>query len=186
MAQYIAFLRAINVGGHVVKMDKLRDLLTNLGLSRVETFIASGNVLFESRSANTKALEKKIAAHLEAALGYPVATFVRSFAEVAAIGAHQPFDKANLKTAHTVSVGFLTEPLTASAVEGVMALKSETDDFHVHGREVYWLTRVSQAISKMNNTVFEKRVKVQTTFRSTTTVGKLAALVCSKPGTSSK
>jgi uncharacterized protein (DUF1697 family) len=180
MPRYIAFLRAINVGGHVVKMDKLRDLFTSLGLSRVETFIASGNVLFESRSANTQALEKKIARHLEAALGYSVATFIRTFEEVAAIGAYQPFGEENLKTAHTVSVGFLADPPSPASVEAVMALKSETDDFHIHGREVYWLTRVSQAVSKMNNVAFEKRVKVQTTFRSTTTAGKLAALVRSK------
>ena len=43
MTRYIAFLRAINVGGHTVKMDQLRALFEELGLSNVETFIASGN-----------------------------------------------------------------------------------------------------------------------------------------------
>ena len=48
-ARLVAFLRAINVGGHNVKMDRLRELFEALGLSNVETFIASGNVIFDSR-----------------------------------------------------------------------------------------------------------------------------------------
>ena len=47
MPRRIAFLRAINVGGHVVKMDHLRKLLTSFGLENVETVIASGNVVFD-------------------------------------------------------------------------------------------------------------------------------------------
>ena len=44
MPKHFAFLRAINVGGHTVKMDHLRDIFESLGFSNVETFIASGNV----------------------------------------------------------------------------------------------------------------------------------------------
>jgi len=47
-ARYVALLRAINVGGHVVKMDVLRKHFTKLGFTNVETFIASGNVLFDA------------------------------------------------------------------------------------------------------------------------------------------
>jgi uncharacterized protein (DUF1697 family) len=70
MPKYVAFLRAINVGGHTVKMDYLRHLFETLGLSNVETFIASGNVIFDSPSRNTKTLEKKIERHLLEKLGY--------------------------------------------------------------------------------------------------------------------
>ena len=53
MPRYIAFLRAINVGGHnTVKMDFLRQLFESLGFSNVETFIASGNIVFETTSKN--------------------------------------------------------------------------------------------------------------------------------------
>ena len=57
--RYVAFLRAINVGGHVVKMDRLRNLFEALGFSGVRTFIASGNVLFDSAARNTGALESR-------------------------------------------------------------------------------------------------------------------------------
>ena len=52
--RFIAFLRALNVGGHVVKMDALKRHFERLGFADVETFIASGNVVF---SARLKALE---------------------------------------------------------------------------------------------------------------------------------
>src|SRR6185369_8391120 len=63
MPKYVAFLRAINVGGHVVKMDQLRALFEALGFANVETFIASGNVIFDSKSKNVAALERKIDRH---------------------------------------------------------------------------------------------------------------------------
>ena len=43
---YVALLRGINVGGRNVKMDRLREIFESLGFSNVETFIASGNVIF--------------------------------------------------------------------------------------------------------------------------------------------
>ena len=72
MTQYFAFLRAINVGGRVVKMDRLRQIFESLGFSGVETFIASGNVVFETSSNNVKTLERKIENALREALGYEV------------------------------------------------------------------------------------------------------------------
>lgn len=78
MFRFIAFLRAINVGrGRTVKMRSLRQVFESLGLSKVTTFIASGNVVFETRTKKTKMLERKIEGALKDALGYEVHTFVR-------------------------------------------------------------------------------------------------------------
>ena len=107
MPRYIAFLRAINVGGHTVKMDVLRQQFEALGFANVETFIASGNVIFETTAKNTRTLEKKIEQQLRAALGYEVATFIRTEAELAAIAQYQPFTTALLKTAQALNVAFL-------------------------------------------------------------------------------
>ena len=63
--RYVAFLRAINVGGHTVKMDALRAHLAALGFADVQTFIASGNVLFTA-PGDPAALEAQIEAHLAA------------------------------------------------------------------------------------------------------------------------
>src|SRR2546423_13547575 len=90
----IAFLRAINVGGHTVKMEELRRLFEALGLASVETFIASGNVIFEAPGEKMQALEKRIERHLRESLGYEVATFIRSASELTEIAGYQPFTDA--------------------------------------------------------------------------------------------
>jgi uncharacterized protein (DUF1697 family) len=68
MTRYIAFLRAINVGGHNVKMDYLRELFESLGYVNVQTFIASGNVIFDSPTEDARTLEKEIEDHLSSTL----------------------------------------------------------------------------------------------------------------------
>src|SRR5258705_10757420 len=92
MPKYVAFLRAINVGGHTVKMDHLRSLFEAMGFANVETFIASGNAIFDSKIRNMKALEGKIEKALAAKLGYEVKTFIRSVTELAEVSRYKPFD----------------------------------------------------------------------------------------------
>jgi uncharacterized protein (DUF1697 family) len=111
MHHYIAFLRGINLGKRRIKMDDLRVLFEQMKFTGVETFIASGNVIFASKSGDTGKLENKIQVHLKKSLGYEVDTFVRSRAEVAAIAAHRPFIAADLDHPnHTVHAGFFSEP----------------------------------------------------------------------------
>lgn len=171
----VAFLRAINVGGHVVTMEALRRHFAGLGFQNVETFIASGNVIFSARSAGGAALEKKIETRLHKVLGYEVKTFVRTDAEVAAIARHEPFTPAQLKTAMSLNVGFLAAPLAAAGRKALRSLESDLDDFQLHEREVYWLSRVRQGDSKMSNIVFERTVGARVTFRGVKTVAKLVA-----------
>jgi len=170
-----AFLRAINVGGHTVTMAKLRELFEDLGFDGVETFIASGNVIFDAGAKGTAALEKKIEAHLEDALGYEVKTFIRSGPELVALAAHKAFPDARVSAARAYCVGFLSQPLDAAAKTALDGLKTAIDDFHVNGREVYWLCKVGQSDSKFSNVVFEKATKARVTFRGANTVSKLAA-----------
>ena len=84
MTTYVAFLRAVNAGGtRVMEMDKLRKTFDWFGLANVQTFIQSGNVIFESRAPPT--LEARIEKGLEKALGYKIAVFVRSMEEIGQI-----------------------------------------------------------------------------------------------------
>ena len=68
MPRYVAFLRALNFGGHTIRMERLRDVFTAAGFAGVETFIASGNVIFDSGSTNIGALERKIEMALQSEL----------------------------------------------------------------------------------------------------------------------
>ncbi len=171
----IAFLRAINVGGHTVTMAQLKQEFAALGLKDVETFIASGNVTFTSRATDLPALEKKIEARLRKSFGYDVATFIRTDAEVAAVATYQAFKAAHVKAARSCNVGFTNAPLDPAAARALIALRSAVDDFHTSGREVYWLCTVGQGDSKFSNANLEKALKIRSTFRSINTVVRLAA-----------
>jgi len=175
MPRYVAFLRAINVGGHVVKMDDLRRQFERLGFKDVETFIASGNVVFTAASRDAAALERKIERALEKAFGYEVKTFVRTLAEVAEVAAHKPFADSRIRSAGAYCVGFLAAPLPPDAAKVVLALKNGEDDFHVNGREVYWICTKRQGESTFSNALLEKTLKARSTFRGFNTVQKLAA-----------
>ncbi|HST62010.1 MAG TPA: DUF1697 domain-containing protein [Longimicrobium sp.] len=172
--RYIAFLRAINVGKRLVKMDVLRTLFQEMGFAEVETFIASGNVIFTAPAQDTRALETRIEAGLKKGLGYEVETFLRTPAELDAITRYRPFgDDAD---GHTMYVNFVYEPLAKDAAERLEALRTEVDEFHVHGREFYWLARKKISESLVTGPQITKAIgKLPSTNRNITTVQKLAA-----------
>jgi uncharacterized protein (DUF1697 family) len=176
MPKYVAFLRAINVGGHVVKMDRLRDLFLKMGLTNVETFIASGNVIFEANVRNAQTLERKIEKQLEAELGYPVTTFIRSVTELKDVAALEPF-------AHTPSngepgtlfIGFLGADPDGPAKKKLLACSSDVDLFQLHGRELYWLCRIKSNESKFSGTLLERTLGMRTTIRNSNTIRRIVA-----------
>jgi uncharacterized protein (DUF1697 family) len=176
MPRYIAFLRAINVGGHnTVKMDFLRQLFDSLGFSNVETFIASGNIVFETTSSNAQALAREIEKSLREALGYEVATFIRTAAELATVANYKPFSRSDLEGAAALNIAFLADGLDDKSSQKLMALRTDIDDFHVHGREIYWLCRKKQSGSKISNAVLEKALGRKSSLRGANTVKKMAA-----------
>lgn len=175
MARAVAFLRGINVGGHRVKMDDLRAHFGALGLKNVETFIASGNVIFDAPRAVGPAFEKKIEQHLEKVLGFGAPTAVRTLPEIAAAVRHKAFP--SVKEGDSLWVFFLRSEGDAALESAVAALASEVEDFHLHGRELYWLvhgkvSQVSRAWPKI-----EKLMKAGgATGRNITTLAKIVEL----------
>ena len=176
MPRYIALLRAINVGGHNVKMAHLRDLFESLGFSDVETFIASGNVIFDSETEDTESLERKIEDHLRGSLGYEVATFVRSASELADVSRHQPFAPSDLDAEGTsLYIAFLHAAPSVEAEQKLTTYRTEVDDFRVHGRKVYWMCRKKISESSFSGALLEKVLRMPATMRNATTVKRLAA-----------
>jgi uncharacterized protein (DUF1697 family) len=175
MARYIAFLRAINVGGHIVKMDRLRRLFEDLELGNVETFIASGNVLFDSAARNASTLEARIEAHLERELGYEVATFIRTPAQLEAIGAYEPSAFARSGPSNSLYVGFLKAAPGRDVAAKVLAYQNDIDAFDFNEREIYWSCAATAGTSKFSGAVLERTIKMPATFRNITTVRRLVA-----------
>lgn len=174
--RYVAFLRAINVGGHTVKMDRLRTLFEALGFLNVETFIASGNVIFQTDQQNVVMLEEQIEAHLQKQLGYEVATFIRSTDELVNVATYQPFPAAELADEGSfLYIAFLQAAPKVDAQKKLTTFRNEVDDFHVHDREIYWLCRKKLSESSFSGALLEKTIGLPATMRNRTTVKKLAA-----------
>lgn len=179
MHHYIAFLRGINLGRRRIKMDVLRAEFEAMSFSAVETFIASGNVIFSSTTGDDRKLARRIARHLQGALGYEVDTFVRTRAEVAAVADRQPFAASDLNDpANTVHVGFFATELGAERLNGLRACRSEADEFFAAGREYYWLCRgIKSHESRIWASPEIKALRLpSSTMRALSTVRKLAEL----------
>lgn len=171
--RYVAFLRAINVGGRRVKMDTLTTLFDDLGVDEVRTFIASGNVIFSSRGA-VKTLEAAIEQQLRDCLGYEVATFVRTAAEVADLAEREPFGDRSGAEKTTLQIGFLREAPNAATRRQVRELAGEVDDLAIEGRELFWLVRGGFSDSKLAGAKVEKVVGPMT-LRNVTMLRRLVA-----------
>jgi uncharacterized protein (DUF1697 family) len=173
--RYAAFLRAVNVGGRVVKMERLRQLFEGTGFTGVSTHLASGNVLFTAGRGRASKLEEKIEKALGSALGWEVAVFLRTPAELTAVAAQSPFAAEDVATAHAVYVGFLKDPPGTEPHALLHGLRTPTDELAVHGRELWWLCRVRSADSELSGGSLEKALGLPATFRNVTTVRAVAA-----------
>jgi uncharacterized protein (DUF1697 family) len=176
--RYIALLRAVNVGGRTVKMDRLRALFEELKLRNVETFIASGNVIFET-TAGAAALETKIERHLEKSLGFAVPTLIRSSADFAAAATRAPFPShPPLTEQGALYVGFLKSPPSTDGLAKIVALGGGGSTFALFGRELYWRAEDRRAVLEIPITKFERALGCEATIRNITTVQKVAERYC--------
>ena len=173
MARHVALLRGINVGGHTVKMRELRRLFESLGFSNVESVIASGNLVFESAERGTRKLEQAIERHLARALGYEVATFLRSVPELAEVAAQKHFDLAQEPAGAVLYVIFLRSRPTVAVEQELRALDTDNDEARVGKREVYWLRRTSGKDSEMFGVKMERLLTGEATTRNMNTVRRV-------------
>ncbi len=176
MSHFVAFLRAINVGGRVVKMERLRGLFSDGGYKDVKTVIASGNVIFAADEQRTANLEREIEAFLLVALGYEVGAFVRSATELTKIALYDPFKHlAREPEVPSVYIGFLKPSPAAAARARVLSLAGNMDDFHFHDRELHWACRTKISDSAVSGAMLEKKLAMPMTLRNSNTVRKSAA-----------
>jgi uncharacterized protein (DUF1697 family) len=173
--RYVAFLRAINVGGRVVKMDELRRLFTVMGFTGVQTFIASGNVIFDSPSRSVAKLEASIEKALEKALGYKVETFIRSVTELTALAEHPLVSGAAVPEGASLYVVFLREAPSKEYARKLGEFNTSVDRFELAGREVLWIVQGNLLDSAVSGAKLEKTLSASGTMRNANTVRRLAA-----------
>lgn len=170
MTRYVAFLRAVNVGGTgKLPMAELKSMCRDAGFARIETYIASGNVVFESKAGAAKvkaALEARLLAHL----GKPVGVVVRTAAEMAAVLKANPFPKAEPKYTYAI---FLDERPPRDALDH--AVGQTVEKMSLGDREIFVHYGNGMGRSKLRIPAAKTG-----TARNMNTVAKLAELA-SKP-----
>ncbi|WP_435362138.1 DUF1697 domain-containing protein [Haloarchaeobius sp. DFWS5] len=134
---YVAFLRGVNVGAHNrMTMDDLCETFESLGLDDVQTYIQSGNVVFEAAETSTEALETDLEAAIADDFGYDVSVLVRTADELDDIVAGFPFDEPRTDTTKQYVTFLDTEPET-EAVDTLLAGQTDAEQFVVDGQTVY-------------------------------------------------
>jgi len=132
MSVFIALLRAVNVGGTgKLPMSDLSALCTKLGFKNVRTYIASGNVIFDSRLAEA-AIRRKLEAALTRVLGKPADVIVRTAAELQCVLNANPFPDAEPAK---VGVYFQSEPVNKS--KATQAKGPDGEEVRLGKREFY-------------------------------------------------
>jgi uncharacterized protein (DUF1697 family) len=179
MERYVAFLRGMNLGNRRIKNDELRAEFEELGFVDAATFRASGNVIFGTdQGGGEKAIVSRVEAGLEEALGYEVAVFLRSAAEVTAIAAQEPFE-AKLVGASKgkLQVSMLGRKPAAKARKAVLALATDEDRLAIVGRELFWLPSGGTIDSDLDLRAVDKALG-RGTMRTKGTIDQIAAKHC--------
>jgi uncharacterized protein (DUF1697 family) len=158
-------------------MDRIRGLFEDMGFSKVSTFIASGNVIFSAKSDDVASLSARIEQCLAEKLGYDVATFIRTPAELEAIAAFENGSSGSDEPATSSLYVILLQAPAADELRSTFSdLSSEMDEFRFSGREVYWLIQGKISESPLFGRVFEKAIQgVPNTTRNITTIRRLVA-----------
>ena len=163
MTRYVAFLRAVNVGGTgKLPMAELRTMCEAVGFTNVRTYIASGNVVFDSKLAEAS-VKSRLERCLEEYAGKPVGVAVRTSEELAQVLTANPFKSAAPN--RTVAI-FLDTPAPADALTHASGQREE--EMALGTREIY---------VHYNNGMADTKLKIPAartgTARNMNTVGKL-------------
>lgn len=175
MARYVAFLRAVNVGGRVVKMDELKEIFKLPGIKNIATYIQSGNVVFDAKGEK-EVMKEKIEKKLLKSLGYEVVVFLKTFDDIRDIIKQAPYTEKEIEE-QALHVIMLSGKPDAEGLKLVQDAIAPLEQIKVRGTEAYFLCpKKGFGNSKMGKVNLEKKLQVRTTARNWATMNKILAL----------
>lgn len=175
MERYIALLRGINVGGHrKIKMDSLRESFSSGGFQNVQTYIQSGNVIFDSKTVDASRLSEEIESLIKKDFGHDVPTIIRTPGEISTILNRFPFEE---KAGWKRYVSFLSgEPDTGSKKQ-IELLSTNIEMFSVKGSHLLSIVnKNTDEKPRFSNSFVETKTDLLSTTRNLGTVKSILDL----------
>lgn len=172
MARFVVFLRAINVGGHIVTKTKLHEAFTSLGYQNVSTYKQSGNIILETDAAEPAEIKKKVETKLHKTLGYDVAAFVRTIPQLKAIVNPEVFNGCDKERASFLVTFLADSPLEFPLKLPLTIPKSTAQIIYAAGNEVFSVTH-GGGEGGLPNPFLESKLKLKATTRNMNVIAEI-------------
>lgn len=177
MTTYISILRGINVSGHkIIKMDLLKKMCISLGFSNVQTYIQSGNILFQSAPTATKKLSSTIKAGIQKEFGFDVPVITLTFSELEQLISLNPFLNDNALDSAFFHATLLDAAPSKEHMAVLAQANSKNDKFELVKQTLYLYCPDGYGNTKLNNTFIEQKLKLSATTRNWKTLNQLYTL----------
>ncbi|HEY2468452.1 MAG TPA: DUF1697 domain-containing protein [Terracidiphilus sp.] len=177
MPTYVILLRAVNVGGYgKVSMAEFRKMLTDLGFTRVETYIQSGNAVVDAKGSAAK-VAQAVADGFKEMMGASPGVVVRTHEQLERVVKENPFAAEAAAEGAKVHVAFLAGPAAAEARAAleriVQRYPKRRDRYHLANDHIYFHLPDGAAETKFTGKTLDKALGVMGTGRNWNTVMKL-------------
>lgn len=177
MTTLVSLLRGINVGGNrKIRMAELQALYESLGFTSVRTLLQSGNVIFDSASADTDQVATTIETGIQHQFGFEVRVIIRTADDWQSVVTHHPFSAEQLAEPGKILVTFLHQAPDDAALAALRTAQPGPEIIHSHARELYIFYPDGMGRSKLDNSLIERRLGCAATGRNWNTVNKILAL----------
>jgi len=178
MPAYIAMLRGINVSGQkIVKMDHLRELCTGLGFRNIETYVQSGNIVFQTPMENPATVSKRIGETIHDSLGFDTTVIIRTAEKMRDVITNNPFLKEKDIDSSKLHITFLSETAQKASLKNLETLSLGLDRFYAAPHEIYLYCPRGYGRTKLSNNAVEKALSVRATTRNWKTTNTLFGMV---------
>lgn len=177
MPVYISLLRGINVGGNKkIKMAELKTLYETMGFTSVSTLLQSGNVVFESDSADVDQIGSTIESSIEQHYGFQSKIIMRTRDQWQAVIDNHPYSADQLTEPSKILIAFLQDVANSDAFNTLLEAHTGPEIIHNGGQELYIFYPNGMGRSKLDHSFIERKLKITTTGRNWNTVNKLLKL----------
>jgi uncharacterized protein (DUF1697 family) len=174
MTTYISILRGINVRGHKrILMSELTKIYEELDFSYIQTYIQSGNVVFQFLESDPHDLALQISGQIQKQFGFYVPVIVLTVSELEYVVEKNPFLAEGSKKIEYQCVTFLDSQPEEIDLDIINKAKQEGEEFAIDGKAVYLYCPNGYGNTKLSNAFFEKKLKVNATTRNWKTTTEL-------------